>query len=274
MTITVCFSDDPAWILAKAKMFLASKPVLHNIILTVLHERVANPRPGRYWLAADGDQVVGVVLQSPLEFAATATPMDSEIVIAMVNAISEAGVVLPGVDGEAATAACFAGQWTEAHKSATIPMQGQRIYEITGIKKLDAVSGVLRQASPSDRELLISWMCHFHAEIGEPQRDFSRFIDSRLSSGRFWLWEDNGPVSMTAYSQPVEGAIRIQAVYTPPERRNRGYAGGCVGRLSHLLLDRGYRCLLYTDLGNPSSNSMYRRVGYSAVAEMLRYRFE
>jgi predicted GNAT family acetyltransferase len=30
---------------------------------------------------------------------------------------------------------------------------------------------------------------------------------------------------------------------------------------------------LYTDLGNPTSNSIYRSVGYQAVAEALRYRF-
>jgi uncharacterized protein len=35
-----------------------------------------------------------------------------------------------------------------------------------------------------------------------------------------------------------------------------------------------HRCILYTDLGNPTSNSVYRRIGYRAVAAALRYRFE
>ena len=30
---------------------------------------------------------------------------------------------------------------------------------------------------------------------------------------------------------------------------------------------------LYTDLGNPTSNAIYRAIGYEAVAELLRYRF-
>ena len=34
-----------------------------------------------------------------------------------------------------------------------------------------------------------------------------------------------------------------------------------------------HRFNLYTDLGNPTSNSVYRRIGYRAVAEGLRYRF-
>ena len=48
----------------------------------------------------------------------------------------------------------------------------------------------------------------------------------------------------------------------------------CVHALSSRLRDAGYRCILYTDLANPTSNSIYRRIGYRAVAEALRYRFE
>lgn len=79
---------------------------------------------------------------------------------------------------------------------------------------------------------------------------------------------------MAANSEPLEGVVRVQAVYTPPERRNRGYAGACVGDLSGRLRDDGHQCMLYTDLDNPTSNSVYRRIGYRAVAEGLRYRFE
>ena len=80
-------------------------------------------------------------------------------------------------------------------------------------------------------------------------------------------------MSVAANSEPVEGVVRIQAVYTPPEKRNRGYAGACVADLSKRMLEERYRCILYTDLGNPTSNSVYRRVGYRAVAEALRYHF-
>ncbi|PYU44730.1 MAG: GNAT family N-acetyltransferase, partial [Acidobacteria bacterium] len=57
-------------------------------------------------------------------------------------------------------------------------------------------------------------------------------------------------------------------------KRKYGYAAACVHALSKHLRDGGYRCILYTDLGNPTSNSIYRRIGYKAVAEALRYRFD
>ena len=75
MPITVTFTDEPARVLSVAGTFLAAEPVLHNVILTLLNERAAHPQPGHYWIASDGDNVVGVVFQSPLTYHATITPM-------------------------------------------------------------------------------------------------------------------------------------------------------------------------------------------------------
>ncbi len=274
MAVEVVLSEEPGRALTEAGVFLASDPVLHNLILTLLHERLAYPEPGRYWLAKDGGKIVGVAFQSPLDFAATLTPMRPEVVAAVVNAIVEAGVALPGVIGEAATAARFAGQWTERQGSAAFPVEGQRIYEFAQLPERKVIGGRLRKATPNDRDLVVAWVHGFYTDVGQGVGDFEPVVERRLAAGLFWLWEDGEPVSMAANSEPVEGIVRVQAVYTPPDRRNRGYAGACVGDLSRHMRDEGYRCMLYTDLGNPTSNSVYRRIGYNAVAEALRYRFE
>jgi predicted GNAT family acetyltransferase len=217
---------------------------------------------------------VGVVFQSPLDYFASLTPMMPQAVAGMVAAIVEAGVVLPGVSGEAATTARFAGQWTERRGSAAFPVEGQRIYELARAPKVTPVDGRLRKASLDDRDLVVDWMRGFYTDVGQGASGFEPVVERRLATGHFWLWEDGEPASMAANSEPFEGVVRVQAVYTPPERRNRGYAGACVGDLSRRMRDEGYRCILYTDLGNPTSNSVYRRIGYGAVAEGLRYRFE
>src|SRR5215475_13375742 len=105
MGIKVTLSDDPARALNAAREFLAARPVLHNLILSLLVARIAHPEPGRYWEATERNKTAGLVLQSPLTFAATLTPMEPQVVAAMVDAIVEQGISLPGVNGEAATAA-------------------------------------------------------------------------------------------------------------------------------------------------------------------------
>jgi hypothetical protein len=130
MQLKVLLSEDPAFVLSRAGVFLSSQPVLHNVILSTLHARVAQGDPGRYWMAIQGDDIVGVVIQSPLTFPATLTPMERPVATATADAIAEAGVALPGVSGEAATAATFAGQWSERTESAATPFQGNRLYEL------------------------------------------------------------------------------------------------------------------------------------------------
>lgn len=114
----------------------------------------------------------------------------------------------------------------------------------------------------------------FSIEIGQLADDTELRVDRWLAAGELWLWDDGEAVSMAVSRKPAEGVVRISGVYTPANKRNRGYAAACVHALSKHMRDAGFRCVLYTDLANPTSNSIYRRVGYRAVAEGLRYRFE
>jgi len=273
MSLKVSFSEDPAFVLNESGEFLSSQPVLHNLILSILHARVAHPEPGRYWIAKRRDKPVGVALQSPLTFSATLTPMEQRVVAAIVDAIAAAGVSLPGVNGEAAAAAAFAGYWSERCKSAAMPYQANRLYELLEVGEVPEVPGKLRQAGPSDRNLLISWTRAFLEEIGEPASDADQ-VNRQWAAGHVWLWEDGGEAMSMAWGrEPVAGVVRVSGVYTPVEKRKRGYAAACVHALSSRLRGDGYRCVLYTDLANPTSNSIYQRIGYRAVAEALRYRF-
>ena len=273
MGIDVELTTDPATALARAGDFLVTDPVRHNVILTLLHGRVARAVAGRYLVVSAAGHVAGVAFQSPLTFIATITPMTSDIVDACVDVFAGQPPALPGVSGEAGSAARFAGQWTERTKSAAVPRQGQRIYEARSIVEPAGVPGALRRAEDGDRALLVEWLRAFSADTGEPVDDAEETVQRRVAAGQFWLWQDGGPVSMAAVTSPVAGTVRVQAVYTPAARRNRGYAAASVARLSSLVLREGTRCILYTDLANPVSNSIYRRMGYRTVAEVLRYQF-
>lgn len=268
----VTFTTDAAEALAGAREFLATKPIEHNLLLTLLEFRAAWPQDGRYWTATDAGRVVGFLFQSPATFHATLSPMPPAAVDAMVEAAAD--VELPGVIGEASTAARFAGKWTEVRKSAARPTSGQRIYELTRVQHPNDVAGTCRVAVESDIAELIDWMRGFVDETNERATDPTTMVPPRVAAGQFFLWDDNGGASTAATSPVIEGVTRIQAVYTPPNRRGRGYAAANVAAISSRAVDAGNRCMLYTELENPVSNSVYRRIGYQAVSEVLRYQFE
>jgi Predicted acetyltransferase len=274
MATTVQATDDPQQVLDEAGEFLASDPVRHNVILTLLHARIAHPEDGRYWMANADGRTVGVVFQSPVHFTATVTPMPSDAVIAVVDAIADQGVHLPGVSGEAATAARFAGHWTERRKVGALPARGERIYEVDGVVTDARASGGLRSPVNDDRDFLVGSFEDFQAEIGESAVGVEFMVDRRLDAGQLWIWDDHGPVATAGLSAPVAGVVRVGPVYTPPEARNRGYASALVAAISRATRAAGHRCILYTDLANPTSNSIYRAIGYRAVAEALKYDFD
>jgi len=273
MVTSVQTTGDAATVLDVAGHFLERDPVRHNLILTLLHARVASPEPGRYWVVDVDGAVAGVVFQSPLHFMATITPMDLGAVAAVVETIVEQGAMLPGVNGVAGTAARFAGQWTEQTKSAAIPVEGQRIYEVEDVVAASPTAGAVRPAEKADRSILVEWFRAFQQEAGGGLGDVERTVDSRLRAGQLWIWDDDGAVSLAGITDPVSGVARIGPVYTPPDRRSRGYASALVSAVTLGARTRGYRCILYTDLANPTSNSIYRAIGYRAVDEVLRYEF-
>jgi len=274
MATRVEVTEAPGRVLDEAADFLASDPVRHNLILALLHNRVAHPEPGRYWIVLVGDAPAGVVFQSPLDFIATMTPMSDDAVTATVDAIVGYGVQLPGASGEAGTVARFAGHWAERTKTAACPVQAQRIYEVERPIPAYPVPGDPRQATDGDRDILVSWLRALQAETGDPPGEAATVIERRLAAGHLWLWHDDGPVAIAGLSDPVAGVVRMGPVYTPPQLRNRGYASALVAEVSSATRAKGLRCILYTDLGNPTSNSIYRKVGFRAVAEALRYRFD
>src|SRR3974390_1163285 len=98
MAINITFSEDPAAVLSIAGDFLLTQPVLHNLVLSLLHARVLYPAPRPYWVAAQGQAILGVMLQSPLPFAAVLAPMAPIVIAAMADTVVDAGIALPGVN--------------------------------------------------------------------------------------------------------------------------------------------------------------------------------
>jgi GNAT superfamily N-acetyltransferase len=275
MSITVNQTDDAADALSLAAQFLATRPVDHNLVLTILHDRVARPEPGHYWLVHDGASIVGLGLQSPISFFATLTPMSRAQTIALASAMAAAVPDLPGISGDAASAATFAGCWAEIHATAATPDLGQRLYALATLHEPNGIPGHARPATAADDELVAEWFRGFSADTGEPPlTDPVVNARTRIADGRIWLWDDGGPRSMAGFTRAVGAVARVGPVYTPPEHRRHGYGAACTAAVSRHVLDHhAGGCVLYTDLANPTSNAIYQRLGYQAVGEVLRYRF-
>jgi GNAT superfamily N-acetyltransferase len=268
-------TEQPAEARAVAGRYLEADPVAHNVVLTLLAQRIATPEPGRYWWVTDGDDVVGFAMQSPVEFKIAATPMPRATAEILVDTILDVAPDAPGVIADAGTAACIAGMWAERRKIPAAPHEGQRLYELVAVTPPTGVLGSFRAAQPADTELLVEWHDGFIADTHMPARsDPAAWIEDLIAHERIFVWVDQETVSTAIVSDPVAGVSRVGFVYTPPHQRARGYAAAVVASISQHALDNGAnRCILYTQLSNPTSNAVYQRLGYRAVSEVLDYTF-
>jgi GNAT superfamily N-acetyltransferase len=265
---------DPAAVLADAAAFLRGDPVRHNVVVSLLETRVRHPEPGHYWIAERGPDVVGVVFRSPMGYYPVVTPMDLDAVTTVVDAMADAGVTLPGVNGDATTSSRFAGAWAARTRTPGRPVHAQRLFEAPEVHAPLAPGGTARTATTADHELLVDWVDAFHVEINDgPVGNARTIVERRVGAGTFHVWDHGGAVAFAGTTPPALGVVRIGPVYTPPACRGRGYASALVAELSQRVLGRGERVILYTDLDNPTSNAIYQRIGYVAVDESIRYAF-
>ncbi|MHB8332014.1 MAG: GNAT family N-acetyltransferase [Candidatus Dormibacteria bacterium] len=268
--------SGPVELLERVRPMLVRQPVRNSLILSILERRRLESLPGRYWVASRDGWEVGAAMQSPLHMPALLTAMPTGAATALADVVAGTDAAgIPGVIAEAATAAAFAGQWSEATGAAVTPEEGERLYRLARLALPPAPGGRLRPAGDEDVPVLLEWWLAFSSETGaEGEVQAEQAVARDLLSQRLFVWEDDGPRSMCRATPPVAGVSRIGAVYTPSQWRRRGYAAAAVASLCQRLQRQdGALPILYTQLANPTSNRIYRRLGFRAVAEVTRYRF-
>jgi predicted GNAT family acetyltransferase len=136
--------------------------------------------------------------------------------------------------------------------------------------------GELRLPYHHERRLMVEWMGGFAGDVGViPLDQVEAMVEGPLARDSLFVWDDDGPVSMLVISPPVSDVVRIGPVYTPPERRRRGYATSMVAAASRkAFADGAAKCMLFTDLSNPTSNKIYAEIGYRRVADWEEHVFD
>ena len=188
---------------------------------------------------------------------------------------------IPGVTTEKTLAEYFAEKYT-ARKGLTFKTtMSQRIYELKAVNPDVKQFGVIRLLNEKDMCFFPYWAEAFNAANSYGKTEMSIPQDAksyryRLSTKKLYVLEDNGiPVSMAGYTREMQTAIGVAFVYTPPYYRGKGYASSCVAQISQIALDKGFtKCVLYTDLLNPISNSIYQKIGYVPICDSLMLEFK
>jgi len=182
-------------------------------------------------------------------------------------------ITIPGVLGPKESAHKLANLYADKKKLKAKLKFEERVFQINKVIHPKESQGVLKFPQMDKLELLVEWGEEFCREAQLPEQSLKRMrrnMVTRIEEGGISILEVDGKaVSMAGYAGKTPSGIRLGLVYTPHEFRNHGYASELTAKLSQHLLDHGNDfCFLLTDLSNPTSNSIYKKIGYEEVCDL------
>lgn len=259
----------------------ASDPARHTVGITAIRQILAavDPElpPPTLVTIWNGDRIAGAGFRlPPWPLGSSAIPVQASTVTAA--KLLDLDPMLPGVSGPRDAAEPFAEEWSKLTGATIKEVLASRLYRLASLET-PVVPGRARRATEDDVALMAQWRVDFELEAmgheREPGRaEFTIRRSLAMGNGAF-LWEVGGQVvSYAVAGAPAYGMSRVGPVYTPPERRGKGYGSAITAVVSQWAIDAGAEnVLLFTDLANPTSNSIYQRIGYRPVYDSTELEF-
>jgi uncharacterized protein len=261
-----------------ASKWLQESEGVNAVALGVMKNMLSdNPRYDKaYWgVIFDGERVVGTGIMTP-PYPLNINAVSIEAVphfVDMAKQIERPSSVL----GPGQFAKKFSDTWCETSAAEVSNSEAQAIHRLDEVCHQEA-TGELITASSHHQELLDKWGIGFCNDCGM-EEDIPTVTDHNsraiAEGSRYLLLVDGEPVSMAGKARETENGGTINWVYTPPEFRKKGYASEIVAKLSQKILDSGKKhVFLYTQLDNPTSNKIYREVGFRVISDSWHIRFK
>ena len=280
MEATTC--QGPPDFLGVVEGVLLRREAVHGLMLGVCRRLVEDPgyfgaEPFLAVVHRDRRLALAALMTPPHNLQlATDEDVDPEAIAVVADLLHAGGWAVPGVLATRPLAEAFSSAWCkQTGAQGEVAMQ-LCIHELRAVVPPRPVPGALAPATDADMSLAAGWIEAFEDEALHGAAPGARAgrVESMIREGRLFLWKDNAPRSMAARTRPTQNGECISAVYTPPEYRGHGYASAVVAALSQRILDDGKAfCTLFTDLANPTSNHIYRAIGYAPVADLVEIRF-
>lgn len=242
---------------------LLARPVENTLLLTI-SAKVADVGPGAvggsspvFGWHTDGSAFVWTPPR-PVLLGGPAT-------VAAAIELAETLDAVPGVNSTDEVARAFADTWCRRTGATARPGVRSRLYRL-GRLVPPVVEGQSRVAGAADRDVLADWLTACGEELHEPLTSAVETADAGVRDGAYGLWEVDGtPVALAGKRRPAGGVVRVGPVYTPREHRGHGYGSAVTAAVSASA--HPHEVVLFTDLANPTSNSIYAKIGYRPVED-------
>jgi|GEM_PF-266541 len=274
--------------IASTAAFRAADPLRTNVIGSVSLAVAKGDQTYddyRWWIVRDDDEeIVGVAIRTH-PFKMTVSSMSPDAARALGRDVGRFDDGLTGVTGPPDVLEALVRGYVESKSPgstrALVEERRDLLYELEDLVTPD-VDGFGRPARADEIETLSEMLLAFMNDVGirtltpVESRDLTK---KSVTAGRLFCWDlDGTTVAMAGHAGVVTtGEIvigRVGPVYTPPEFRGHGFGSAVTAHVSQHLIEKGARVMLFTDAANPTSNSIYQKIGYRLIDELVETLFE
>ena len=279
------FYEDIGLFYDQVYSFLIEREAENNLIFSILNAIKLDPNiygdqsPLLVLVKADGQLELVSIQTPPFKLILSYTD-NLHSIDTLITSLIQKGIELPGVLGPKDLVHRFINIWSKNRNINPKLATQERIYKLTEVSEDTLGKKKVIRSTKKDQSLIINWAKDFITEafpesIEQHMHNFEKRLVPDIDLGRvFLLLENEKVVSMARKAGKTPNGNVVNFVYTPPALRRRGYATECVANLSKHILEEGNQfCILFTDLANPISNSIYQKIGYKPIIDVDEYEF-
>lgn len=256
---------------------------LNNLILglayMIKNKKMETTEP-LYYSIVKNEIVIGCALRSNVDKPLVITAMAELALDLLIDDLNQNQIKLASVVGEELSSTYFKNKWTKIKNLNFKINMHLGVYECLKVIMPKSISGELILATECDKKLIIDYVTGFSRDCFPNNPSSAERIESstnlHLKNRSLFLLKSNKDeiLSMAANSRSTPNSGTISLVYTPPNLRGKGYGSQVVALLTDKIIRDGKKFTnLFADLTNPTSNSIYQKIGYTKIGQSIHFDF-
>ena len=270
--MTVRAYQTPQQFLDDTAELLERREVENNLILGICHSLADKTKlyEGCVFINSfDGKKIQATSIKTISKAIVSGNTKDTRHIKNLAEYYLDNNIDLTGVVGESFCSTGFSKFYGKKQVGEKVLI----VHRLASVNDLPSASGKFEPANTDDIDLISNWTVNFEKEAQTfPVKSKEQSLKTtriRVSSDSMFKWTVGGEiVSIAAIVRRTRHLGIVGLVYTPEKFRGNGYATSCVQKLSEYVLQNGFRhCGLFTDKSNPTSNRIYKKIGYLPITE-------
>ena len=276
---TIRAYKTPQQFLDETQGLLEEREVENNLILGIcnnLPDRAKEYEDYVFINSLDDQGIQATSIKTTHGAVVAGVTKDSEHIKNLADYYLDNDIDLPTAVGES----FYSKEFSRVYGKRQTDERSMLIHKLTSVNDLPIATGKLEPADINDVDLIAEWSIKFERDAQTfPIKNQERALKEakrKITTGSVFEWVKGGKVvSIAAIVRRTRHLGIVGLVYTPGELRGNGYATSCVKKLSEHILQSGFKyCGLFTDKSNPTSNHIYKKIGYFPVAEFTAINYE